>query len=257
VSASDHPVRACVGVCMMSSTLLVERYLETLLEGNRQGCREFITRQLAEQSDAARLYFDLLWPSMAEIERLYRGDRINTATEHLATRINRSIADQLQPYLQRMPANGRRIIITCAEGEPEELGAQMCADLFEARGWMVTFLGGGVPNDEILNLIGHQQPQILLIFGTLPGGVPQVRALIDLIRGVGVNPTMNIMISGGVFNRAEGLWKEVHADLFAATAEQALTLAENATPREAQIVIPGAPKKRRRRRRAAALAGAC
>lgn len=230
-------------------SLLVERYLETLLEGNRQGCRELVSQQLDQHRDSTRLYFDLIWPSMSEIDRLYRADRINTATEHLATRINRTIADQLQPFLQRLPANGRRIIISCAEGEPEELGAQMCADLFEARGWSVTFLGGGVPNDEILHLVGHLRPQILLVFGTTPGGVPQVRALIDLIRGVGTNPTMNIMISGGVFNRAEGLWKEVHADLFAATADQALMMAESASPREGQVVLPGAPKKRRRRRR--------
>ncbi|HRX87165.1 MAG TPA: B12-binding domain-containing protein, partial [Phycisphaerae bacterium] len=110
---------------MMPSTLLVDRYLETLLEGNRQGCRELVNQQLEQQHDATRLYFDLIWPSMTEVERLFRADRINTATEHLATRINRSIADQLQPYLRRMPTNGRRIIITCADGEPEELGAQM------------------------------------------------------------------------------------------------------------------------------------
>jgi len=240
----------------MPVTPLVERYLEVLLAGNREGCREFMRKQLESQRDAAHLYFNLVWPSMAEIDRLYRNDRINTATEHLATRINRSLVDQLQPFLTRTPPNDRRIIITCAEGEPEELGAQMCADLFEARGWSVTFLGGGVPNDEILQLVGHQRPNVLLIFGTQPAGVPQVRALIDLIRGVGTNPTMNIMISGGVFNRAEGLWKEVHADLFAPTAEQVVAIAESAPPREPQIVIPGSPKKRRRRRRSAMLAAA-
>jgi methanogenic corrinoid protein MtbC1 len=241
----------------MPSTLLVEQYVETLLEGNREGCRELINEQLSDERDASRLYFELLWPSMSAVEKMYRADRINTATEHLATRINRCIADQLQPYLLRMPANGKRIIIICADGEPEELGAQMCADLFEARGWCVTFLGGGVPNDEVLHLVGHQRPQVLLVFGTQPNGVPQVRALVDLIRSVGSNPTMNIMISGGVFNRADGLWKEVHADLFAPTVDEAITLAETTPPREPQIVIPGAPKKRRRRRRAALEAVAC
>jgi len=81
--------------------------------------------------------------------------------------------------------------------------------------------------------------------------VPGVRRLVDLIREIGVNPTMNIMVSGGVFNRADGLWKEVNADLAAKTARQAIEIAEAAAPRTPAPPKPGAPKKRRRRRRPA------
>jgi methanogenic corrinoid protein MtbC1 len=113
----------------------------------------------------------------------------------------------------------------------------------------VYFLGGGVPNDEILSLVGVLRPDTLLIFGTQPTGVPGVRQLVDMIREIGVNPTMNIMVSGGVFNRADGLWKEVNADLFATTAKRAITIAQTAKPREAPPPAPSTPKKRRRRRR--------
>jgi len=232
-------------------------YVGGLLDGARSACRRIVKEELAASAnDSTTLYRSLLWPAMQRIDDLYRADRINLATEHQATRINRCIADQIQAYLPQMPTNGKSIIITCADGEPEELGAQMCADLFEARGWKVCFLGGGVPNDEILTLVGEQRPEVLLIFGTQPTGVPQVRALADLIRSVGSNPTMNILISGGVFNRAEGLWKEVRADLYAADVEEAMHLAETAPPRKAEIVIPGAPKKRRRRKRPPLLATA-
>lgn len=205
--------------------------------------------RLRSVQDPTSLYHELLWPAMERIEKLYRADRINTATEHMATRINRSIADQLQPSLARSEPNGKRIIIACADGEPEELGAQMCADLFESRGWEVYFLGGGVPNDEILNLVGQLRPDILVIFGTQPSGVPAVRRLVDLIHEIGVNPTMNIMVSGGVFNRADGLWKEVNADLMAKTAHQAITIAEASKPKAATTTAPATTKKRRRRRR--------
>jgi methanogenic corrinoid protein MtbC1 len=239
----------------MPNGTFVEGYLQALLEGDRKACRRYVQRQLAIKSDdAADIYYGLLWPSMEQIDQLYRADRISTATEHVATRINRTIADQLQPRLRQLPSNGKRIIITCSDGEHEELGAQMCSDLFEARGWEVHFLGAGVPNDEILSLIGRLRPDTLVVFGAKPEAVPQVRGLVDLIRSVGCHPTMNIMISGGVFNRAEGLWREVRADLYAATAEEAIPLAEAAEPRTPEVVIAGAPKKRRRRRRATLLA---
>jgi methanogenic corrinoid protein MtbC1 len=240
----------------MTSRSFIDDYVDPLLTGNRIACREFAKTHVESSDDPATVYHDLLWPAMERVDRLYRADRINAASESMATRINRSIADQMQLYLSRAESNGKRILITSAPGESEELGAQMCADLFEARGWDVYFLGGGIPHDEILSLVGQLRPDILLIFGTQPTGVPAVRQLIDLIREIGVNPTMNILLSGGVFNRADALWKEVHADLFAKTAKQAIPIAEKAQPRKPEPPRTGAPKKRRRRRRPPLLAAA-
>ncbi|GMU23254.1 MAG: hypothetical protein AMXMBFR13_33360 [Phycisphaerae bacterium] len=240
----------------MSAERLLDRFIPGLLSGRRQECRDILQEALAGGMEPLRLYREMVWPAMEQVEQMYREDRINVATEHLATRINRCLADQLQSRLPRREPNGRRIIITCADGEPEELGAQMCSDLFEADGWEVFFVGGGVPVDEMLALSGSIRPDILLIFGTQPAGVASVRKLIDLIREVGANPTMNIMLSGGVFGRAEGLWKEVNADLYAATAMEALAVAADAKPRKPEVRVPGAPKKRRRRRRPPLLAAA-
>lgn len=234
----------------------LEEFLPVLLAGDRSKCREIFQETMEKIDNPVRIYRDLLWPAMEKVEKLYRGDRINSAVEHMATRILRSLADQAQTHLKREPENGKRVVITCADGEPEELGAQMTADLFETRGWKVNFVGGGVPADEILNLAGQLLPDLLLIFGTQPSGVPGVRRLVDMIRDIGVNPTMNIMVSGGVFNRADGLWKEVNADHFARTASEALDLASTAQPRTPIAKITGAPKKRRRRRRPPLVAAA-
>ena len=233
----------------MTSERLLEHLMPSLLAGRRRECRDVLAEALAVGFAPPQLYRRLMWPAMEQVARLYREDQINSATEHMATRIQRALADQLQLHLPRHGANGQRILITCADGEPEELGAQMCADLFESDGWDVYFVGGGVPNDEILSLVGQLRPDILLVFGTQPGGVPRTRRLIDLIRDIGAHPTMNIMISGGVFDRAEGLWKEVNADLFAVSASEALKVASEAEPRVPEVRVPGAPKKRRRRRR--------
>ena len=237
----------------MQQPSLIDQYVAAALAGNRINCRTLIQQQSTQLDDPAALYQELLWPAMERIDKLYRSDRINAATEHLATRINRSVADQLQLRLRQSCSNGKRIVVMCADGEPEELGAQMCADLLESQGWEVYFLGGGVPNDEVLTLVGQLTPAVLLIFGTQPTGVPEVRKMIEHIRDIGVNPTMNILVSGGVFNRAQGLWKEVGADLYASSAFEALPLVEESPPRIPTIRPAGAPKKRRRRRRNAVL----
>ena len=96
------------------------------------------------------------------------------------------------------------------------------ADLFESDGWEVKFIGGGLTNDDILTYIHKYAPDILLIYGTAPKQAPSVRQLIDAIRDINAWPNLRIMLSGGLFNRAEGLWQEIGADLFAATALEAL-----------------------------------
>ena len=238
----------------MPNAAVLERFVRPLLAGKRAECRHIVQSELEKSSDPSTVYRNLLWPAMERVDKLFQEDRINAAAEAMATRINRAIADQIQLRLKQSSSNGKRILISCADGEPEELGAQMTADLFEARGWEVYFLGGAIPNDEILNLVGQLRPTILLIFGTSPAGVPGVRKLVDLIREVSSNPTMNIIVSGGVFNRADGLWTEVNADLYAATAHEAIVVAESAKPRPAVVPVSGVKKKRRRRRRSSILA---
>jgi methanogenic corrinoid protein MtbC1 len=211
---------------------LLERYLDTLLNGDRKACRAVIEESLQTGTPANAVYSDIIWPIMVEIEHLVRSDKISSTQEHLATRINRTIVDQLQNKLPRKPLRGKRIVISCAPAELQELGAQIMADLFESDGWEVKFLGGGLTNDDILAFIHEHAPDILLIYGSAPKQAPDIRRLIDEIREINAWPDMRIMVSGGLFNRAEGLWQEIGADLFAPTATEALQIALKDAPIE-------------------------
>lgn len=203
------------------------RYLEPLLRGDRQACRGVIEETLQSGIPANSVYVDLVWPVMVEIERLRRAGKISPVEEHMATRINRTIVDQLQNKLPRRTKKEKSIVVCCAPEEMQELGAQMMTDLFESDGWTVRFLGGGLSNDDILAFINGFAPDILLIYGTAPQQAPDVRRLIDTIKAVNAWPNMRIMVSGGLFNRAEGLWEEMEADLYAENAVEALQVAAN------------------------------
>ena len=223
-----------------------KQYLEHLFGGKRCEARELVFSALDRGISASKLLKMVIWPAMEQVEKLYRENHITRIMDHMATRINRLIADQLQGFLAREPKSGRRMVVTCGDGEVEELGAQITADLFEAQGWSVWFLGSGVPNDEILAFIGKIDPDILCIYGTQPAGVPNIRKLIELIRGVGVCDSMQVLVTGGVFNRAEGLADEVKADLFAPNVRDAMAVID-AHP--VRIPRPDVPEPGRRRKR--------
>jgi methanogenic corrinoid protein MtbC1 len=212
---------------------LGQSYIEILLAGDRVSARKYINNAIAAGVAARDLLNELIWPIMEELQSLYKEDRISISSLNLATRLNRSITDQLTGMLERKPVNGRKVLIFCGNDEPEELGGQLCADLFECEGWTVRFAGGGVPEDEVLTLIGANQPDLLVMFGTLPSGVPAVRKLIDYLRDVNSCPNMQVMCCGGIYKRAEGLAEEIGADLYAPDAADAIRIADEHPTRRA------------------------
>ena len=77
------------------------RYMERLLNGDRLGCRQILGEALQTGTPANVVYTSLFWPVMTEVEKLYRNNHINRITEQMATRINRTLVDQLQSKLPR------------------------------------------------------------------------------------------------------------------------------------------------------------
>ncbi len=205
---------------------LLEQFVAPLFAGDRSGARAVVAEAFEEGFSAEEILMQLIWPTMDKIQGMYRADRINTGTHHMASRLLRMLADQLALRLSRSERNGRSMLVVCSPGEPEELGAQITTDLAEAHGWSVHFAGGGVPNDEIVGWLGQLQPQVLMVYGTIPSATPMVRQLIDLLHDVGICPKLQIVCSGGVFNRAEGLSEEIGSDLFAPNPLEALEILE-------------------------------
>ena len=81
-----------------------------------------------------------------------------------------------------------------------------------------------------MTFIHGYRPDILLLYGFNGNDAPAIRNLIDTIRDINAFPEMRIMLSGGIFSRAEGLWEEIGADLYAETAADAVMVAQ--TPPE-------------------------
>ena len=230
---------------------LSHRYVETLLAGDRDACRKLIEQTLAAEVSAFDLLNQLVWPTMEKLQELYREDRVSIGGLNMATRLNRSVTDQLCARLPRGESKDRTALIFCGDDEPEELGGQICADLFDADGWKVKFAGGGVPDDEVLALIGSVRPNVLVLFGTLPSGVPAVRKLIDYLREVNSCPDMQVMCCGGIYKRAEGLAEEIGADLYAPDAAEAVRVANTDPTRRATVDQQTVGRMRRIRKAAA------
>jgi methanogenic corrinoid protein MtbC1 len=204
----------------MSREVLMERFFNTLIGGNRPAARQIVDQVLEADTSAERVIVRLFWPTLEHIQKLHRADQLSDIAHHYAVRTLRSLADQMQLRLEQSERQDRKVLLICGPNEPEELAAQMGADMLEAKGFDVYFAGGGIANDEIVAQVGELNADVLCVFGASASIVPFTRQLIDRLHETGVCPKLQIAVGGGVFNRAEGLAEEIGADVWALDPEE-------------------------------------
>lgn len=201
---------------MSSQEALIERFFEALVNGDRPMARAIVADAGRSNAPAHVILTDLFWPTYEMIERLHRSDQLTTLSYHFATRLLRVLTDQAAQRLRLSGPNaGRTILALSGPSDADDLGAQMAVDLLEASGFQVTFAGGGVPSDEVMAYVNNNQPDVLLMFASAPADLPEIRAVIDSLNEIGAARRTQIVVGGGVFNRADGLAEEIGADLWA------------------------------------------
>ncbi|HWB21211.1 MAG TPA: B12-binding domain-containing protein [Phycisphaerales bacterium] len=199
----------------MNQEIFVERLFSTLITGDRTAARDLAREAIDSGMSAEWLSHQAYWPVIDMVNNLYRADQLSNLAHHYAIRVLRSLISQTQPLLARKSDQNRSILMFSGHSEADELAGQLTADLVEAEGYNITFGGGGIAYDEILAEVGERKPDVLLMFASAPSDAPIIRQLIDTIREIGACPNMQIVVGGGVFNRAEGLAEEIGADLWA------------------------------------------
>jgi len=219
----------------MQRDVLMEQFFTALISGDRSASREVIDQLIEADCDAEKIINRLIWPTLEHIQNLYRNDQMTAIAHHFSTRLLRNIVDQMQMRLAQADRRNKTVLVMCGPEESEELASQIVADLLEADGYDTYFIGGGVANDEIVAQLGQMQADKLVVFGAVPSTVPHTRLLIDHLHDIGACTKLQIIVGGGVFNRAEGLAEEIGADLWANTPEElVIEMAENPERRMTQ-----------------------
>ena len=83
-----------------------------------------------------------------------------------------------------------------------------------------------------------------MLYGITAKESPRIRSLIDKIKSVNALPDLKVMLSGGVFERAEGLWEEIGADMYASNAAEAVKIA---SADDTDLTVPRRTIKRRKK----------
>ena len=236
----------------MSLDVFITRLYDALITGDRPSARAIVDEAYAAGYSPEDAVCDVFWAVYEKLEAEFRADKLSRLHHQLGTRLLRMLADQAAQRYTFEAATQRRVFSVCGPSEADELCGQMAADLLEAAGFDITFAGGNIARDEVLAHVQQDKPDVLLMFGSGPADLPMIRELIDTINEIGACRDLQIVVGGGVFNRAEGLAEEIGADLW---AEHPLDLidvmleepARRATPEQRTVgaKVVAKPKKRK------------
>lgn len=197
-----------------SGALLATRRLftEAALRGERRAAVELAEEALRAGTDLRDLYVDLLQASQYEVGRRWQANEISVAQEHMATAVTQVVMTGLYRHLEAPAERRGKAVVTGVEGELHQLGAHMVADMLEADGWDVRFLGTQMPHAGILDVIAEEEPSLVGISATIVPHLPAVRALISDLEARFGDRHPAILVGGGAFRSDERLWREVGAD---------------------------------------------
>ena len=229
----------------------MEKFFTALISGDRPTSRGLLVEALKDAGSSENVLNELFWPTLEHVQKLHRADQLSDLSYNFATRLMRQLIDVVSIRLTRTAPIGRSVLVVSGAEQTEELSAQMSADLLEANGYDVHFLGGGVANDEIVAQLGTMEADVLVVFGAINSTVPQTRLLIDHLHEIGVCPKLQIVVGGGIFNRAEGLAEEIGADLWANTPSELVEVMAENTEQRMQEDQRTVGRKRRSKREAA------
>jgi len=203
----------------MNTELFIENLFSTLVSGDRFASRKLVDAAFDHGIEPTTLAREVFWPTLNNITTLYRQDQLTRLAQQYATRSLSSLMAQVQSRYEIGEDRNRSICMFCGPDQLDDLAAQLVADLLEADGYTVYFGGGNIAHDDILAEVHERKPDVLLMFSAGGSDAPGLRQLIDHVRSINALPDMQIVVGGGLFNRAPGLAEEIGADLWATGPE--------------------------------------
>ncbi|HEV7487649.1 MAG TPA: cobalamin-dependent protein [Thermoanaerobaculia bacterium] len=204
--------------------LLSRQYVELLRNADRKAAIDLVLRA-SDEYPVEQIYTSLLQEAQYEIGRLWETNEISVAQEHYSTAVTQLVMSLLYPRICETPKTRGTFIGVCAEGELHEVGIRMVCDLFELRGWQSYYLGSSIPLDDLLRFIVEKEPDVIGVSAITIEHVESIRQLIPQFRAAAPRK-VKILAGGRPFLLQPSLWREIGADGSAASAVEAVTLAE-------------------------------
>ena len=212
---------------------LRKEYLREILAGKRKSALEIIMDAYRGGYPIPDIYMDIFQEALYEIGRLWETNQITVADEHMGTAITQYVMSNMYQHLEIADLQRGKLVMTGVQGELHQVGANMVADVLEADGWDVMFLGTNVPAEGVIQSIRQHGTELFGISSTMLFNIPKVIQLVEAVRTEFGN-SIRIMLGGGAFRGLPELPRELEECIVATNLREALTLTRGGRSVEAK-----------------------
>jgi methanogenic corrinoid protein MtbC1 len=202
------------------------RYLAALLAGD-PGAALALAGEVTSSADLPGFFVSVIQPAMYTVGERWEAGEVSVAQEHLASAISSRVVSSLASGRKLVKPWRGRAVVSAVTNEFHELGAWMVADLLEADGWEVSYLGANAPLVDLVALIQARRPALLALSVTMPFNLERARALISAARARPLDPPLRVLVGGWAFNLQPGSWELVGADAWGRDAGEAVVQARD------------------------------
>jgi methanogenic corrinoid protein MtbC1 len=178
----------------INSSDFAARYLENLIQGNRQICSDIVQEYLAQNASILDLYEQVIKVSLYEVGRLWETNQISVAIEHLSTAITEGILNELFERIISKKKLNRKVVVACMENEHHQVGAKMVADTFEMHGWESFFPGTGLSVPALISYIQEKKPDLIAVSLSIYFNAAGLLNLLETLRNN--FPAIQILVGG-------------------------------------------------------------
>jgi methanogenic corrinoid protein MtbC1 len=209
----------------MNLSELQKRYLRAQLSGDRREAMRLIVEEGTSRGiSVSVLASEVIRASQSEIGRLWEENRISIAEEHMATAISQVALAYLYQQAATPAPIGKKIIVSCVEGELHDFPARLVADALDLEGYAVRFLGASVPVDSLVSVLGQDGPDMLALSVTMSFNVGALRNTVKRVRQE--FPSLPIAVGGHACAWSATIVRELAAEATGSDAAEMIAAAK-------------------------------
>lgn len=209
------------------SDQLANRYLDSLLSGERTDAVAAVTAAVEEGMPIKDVYLGVFQPVQYEIGRLWHIGELSVAQEHFCTAVTQWVMSRLYPMVFTGERGTKRLVAACVSGDLHEIGMRMVTDLMELDGWDTCYLGANVPIRGIIEMVAKERSHILALSATMGFHLGPLTQTIEQLRKIPSLDHVRILVGGRPFLVEPTLVEAVGADAMANDAGAATSIAND------------------------------
>lgn len=200
--------------------------LEARLRGGDEGGSwGVVEAALSSGMDPARVYLELLVPSLRGIGEAWASGAIDVGVEHRASVIAMRLIGRLGPRFNRRGQTRGSVVLGAPSGDRHSLPSAILADLVRGAGFTAADLGADTPDDSFVRAAREAERLVAVAIGvTTPENDDGVRALTGALHAA--IPGVAVLIGGGAVHGTEHA-TSLGADGWAPDGAGALVLLED------------------------------